>query len=58
MRDVVKENPELAAKAKQTLANCDWYDEEGDWRSDGIPDEDLVIATMLHFAEALQKASK
>jgi len=49
MADIVKDNPRLAAQAKRVLANCDWYDENGKWRNDGIPSEDLVIATMLHF---------
>jgi len=54
MSDVVKDNPVLAEKAKQTLADCDWYDENGDWRTDGVPVEDLVVATMLHFALSLE----
>ena len=37
-------HPELYAQARQTLDNCDWY-EDGKFRDD-IPSEDLVIATM------------
>ena len=43
-------HPELYAQARQTLDNCDWY-EDGKFR-DGIPSEDLVIATMIHFRNA------
>jgi hypothetical protein len=44
--------PAMYARARKTLANCDWYDEEGKWRTDAAPDEDLVIATMIHFVSA------
>lgn len=43
-------HPELYAQARQTLDNCDWY-EDGKFRDD-IPSEDLVIATMIHFRNA------
>lgn len=43
-------HPELYARARQTLDNCDWY-EDGKFRDD-IPSEDLVIATMIHFRNA------
>ena len=47
-------HPELYAQARQTLDNCDWY-EDGKFR-DGIPSEDLVIATMIHFRDSETEA--
>ena len=47
-------HPELYAQARQTLDNCDWY-EDGKFRDD-IPSEDLVIATMIHFRDSETEA--
>jgi hypothetical protein len=60
MSDRVSEEtmPGLYAVARKVLANCDWYDENGKFRTDSGTDEDLVIATMIHFMLEMEAAKR